>query len=405
MNSSLTHYVEHYFAPHPSQQVRELFVSKTIQDFATHAIMLFEPIYLHVVVGFTIPQTLTFYAALYAIYFFFLPVGGRISRKRGNERTMLLSSPFLIIWYLALLAMPLDRAYIAIALIAIVIQKILYWPSYHADFAAWSGRAERGREVSTSIVLTGVATTLAPAFGGFVIAYYGFKTLFLLACALILLSNVPLLKTPEFFVPQPFPYWAAMKRPFKRANWAGSVAFFGHGEDMIAAVAWPLFIAIVIPDLGALGVIVSVAMLVNVAVILYVGRLTDEGDRTAVLRSGTYYTAAAWLLRPFTLGGFGVFMMDSFYRVSKNMFGVPLYAGRYDEANLTRNEGVMESVISYEMALALGKAAGVAAAAAILAWWPLKTPDAWSAVFVLAGLWTAFYLFMPGRARVVTENA
>lgn len=391
--NTLHHYVEHYFAPHPSQQVRELFVSKAILDFAAHSVMLFEPIYLHQKAGFSVPQVILFYTVLYVLYFFLLPVGGRICRRNGNERSILLSSPFLFIWYIALFAIPLHPVFIPIALAAIVIQKILYWPGYHADFAAWGVTQERGKEVSNTVALTGIIATLAPAFGGFIIATLGYKVLLIGAAVLILLSNIPLLKTPEFFVPQEFPYLPALKRQFEKANRRATLAFIGHGEDIVAFAVWPLFIAMIIPDTVSLGLVVSVAMLVNIGVILYAGRLSDEGDRTGLIRSGATFAVFAWLLRPLTAGSLGVFLMDSFYRISKSMFGIPLVASRYDFAT---GDHVMESIISFEMALALGKASAGIIAAAIL--W--KFPDAWALTFGLAAAFTALYAFMP-RAKSV----
>jgi hypothetical protein len=315
-------------------------------------------------------------------------VGGRICRHNGNERSILLSSPFLFIWYLSLFAIPLHPVFIPIALISIVIQKILYWPGYHSDLASWGGRQERGREVSNTIALTGIMATLGPVFGGFVIAKFGYATLLIGTAFLILLSNLPLLKTPEFFIPKEFPYFAALKRPFLKRNLRGTVAFLGHGEDIVAFTVWPIFISFMIPDTVSLGAIVSIAMLVNIAVILYAGRVTDEGDRYGLLRSGALFTSASWFVRPIVAGSLGVFLMDSYYRVSKSVFAVPLAAARYDFA---QGEEAMESIVAYEMALALGKALAGTIIAAVL--W--KFPEAWSAAFLIAAAFSLLYALMP----------
>lgn len=382
-------YAEHYFAPHPSQQVRELFVSAAILNFAAGAMMLFEPLYLHSV-GFSMPQILLFYAALYALYFFLLPLGGRICRRHGYEHTILFSSPFLVLWYLSLYAIPWNHAFIGIALGALVFQKILYWPGYHANFATWSSKLEQGREVSNMSALAGLAAVFAPAFGGLVIAFFGFKTLLALTAALILLSNIPLLRTPELYMPQEFAYLPALTRPFRKEHRRRTLAFAGFGEELIALVAWPIFMAAAIPDFASLGAVVTLAMLVNVAVILYVGRVSDEGDRGAVLRSGVIYAIASWVLRPAATGALGVFLMDSFYRVSKNMLNVPLLSTVYQDA---RDGALMETVVHFEMALSLGKITAALGSAWIL--WMF--PSAWWAVFMLAGGFAALYALMPRR--------
>ncbi len=382
-------YIEHYFAPHPSQQMRELFLSRAMLDFATGSVMFFEPIYLHSI-GFSIPQVLLFYGALYVLYFLLLPLGGKICRRHGYEHTILFSSPFLIIYYLSFFAIPQSRIFIPAAIVALAIQKILYWPGYHANFATWSDKVEQGREVSTMAVLAGLAATLAPAVGGLVIATWGFRPMFIFASVLILLSNVPLLRTPELFMPQAFSYGAAMRRIAAPEQRRKLVAFMGFGEELFALVAWPIFIAMVIPNYGSLGAVISIAMLVNVAATLYVGRVSDDGGKVPVLRSGVLYAAASWAARVLVTGGFGVFLMDSFYRVAKNMVNVPLLALLYDDA---RNGQVMDEVVFFEMALSLGKIAAAFAGAAIFAFLPMP----WTIVFFLAAGFTALFSAMPAR--------
>ena len=389
------HYLEHYLAPHPSQEVRELFISTSILDFAMALVMVFEPIYLYSQ-KFSLEQILWFYFAVYALYFVFLPIGGRICRNHGYEHTILLSSPFLILYYLAFFAVSYNKLFIAAAVVFLVIQKVLYWPSYHSNFATWSDGREGGREISNMSALSGFVASLAPVIGGLIAATAGFRTLFAVAAVLILVSNIPMLRTPEIFIPKAFAYGAAVKRVFSKENRRTLLACFGFGEELIALVLWPIFIASVVPDLLSLGAIVSLSMLANVLVTLYVGGLCDDGAKTPVLRSGTAFVTASWLTRLLVTGGLGVFLIDSFYRVAKNMVGVPFAAILYDDA---RRGGVTETVVFFEMALSLGKMAACVAAIVIFR----LVPGFWTGIFILAAVFAlAFSSLREGQKRVVT---
>lgn len=379
----LRSYVEHYFAPHPSRQLKELLASRAILDFATGAVMIFEPIYLFSN-GFTVPQILLFYAALYAVYFVLLPLGGKICRRHGYEHTILFSSPFLIVWFIALFLIPRHPAFIPVAILALAIQKILYWPGYHANFATWSDEKAEGREISTMSAIGGLAAIAAPAVGGLVVATLGYKALFAGVAVLILLSNIPLLRTPELYMPQPFPYAPAMRRLFAKANRRPLLAFIGFGEELIALTLWPIYLALMVPGAAAVGAVTSFAMLANVLATLYVGRVSDDGDRVAVLRSGSLYTAASWLVRIFAVGGFGAFLVDAFYRVSKNMVNVPLLATLYGDA---KNGQVMDAIVFFEMALSLGKIAAALLGAAAFT----LIPGTWAPIFVIAAVFTLFF--------------
>jgi hypothetical protein len=381
------HYLEHYLAPHPSSEIRELYLSTAILSFATSAVMIFEPIYLYTL-GWSLPAILLFFAAVYLLYFLFLPIGGRICRKHGFEHTILWSSPFLILYYICLFATVYSGWFLAFAAVFLTIQKILYWPGYHANFATWMKPSEEGREVSNMSALLGFATALAPALGGLVATQFGFKALFGITAVLILLSNIPLLRTPEIFMPKEFPYFDSIRRLFTRANRRKTLAYLAFGEELIALVPWPIFISLVIPDFASLGIVVSMAMVANILVTLYVGRLCDEGGRLSVLRSGAVFTAASWAVRVFVSGGLGVFLIDSFYRVSKNMLGVPFTAMVYDGA---KRNGIVEDVILFEMALSLGKLSAALIAALIF----ILSPNFWTGIFILAAVYTCLFAFMP----------
>lgn len=386
--SRLHAYIEHYFAPHPSHEVKELFLSGAILNFAIGAVALFEPIFLFKA-GFTIPQILLLFGAMYLLYLVLLPLGGYVCRRHGNDHMMLLSSPFLVTYYVALFAVSYDKRAVIIALIALAIQKILYWPGYHANFASWGKHQEGGREVADSAAIVGVVSVLAPAFGGLVIAMFGFPVLFLIVCVLIFVSNIPLLKIPEVYMPQPFSYRGAWARLVDPANRDRFFAFFAYGEQLVALVAWPLYVMTVIASAVTMGIVISLSQLSNVFSTLYIGRVVDEemGNREKVVRSGALYTVLAWLIRPFMTGSLGVFLSDSLYRISSQTIGIPLISLNYDTA---REGDVMATVVFLEMALAVGKIIAAVLAALILYAWP----TAWPAVFVLAAAFTSLYAMM-----------
>jgi hypothetical protein len=383
--SRLHAYIDHYFAPHPSQEVKELFMSTAILDFATGMIALFEPIFLFKA-GFSIPQVLLFYAAMYLAYLVLLPLGGHVCRRHGNEHTMLLASPFLVTYYVALYSVAYSDWALVVAVFALAVQKVLYWPGYHANFAAGGEVKKDGREVANAAAIAGFVNVLAPAVGGFLVVTLGFPALFLIVSLLIFVSNLPLLRTPEVFIPQPFSYKAAWARLANPANRHRFLSFFAYGEQLIAMIAWPLYVMAVIPSAVAMGLVISLSQLFNVFSTLYMGRVTDEEDgrREAVVRSGALYTALSWIIRPLMSGGLGVFLSDSFYRISHLTVGIPLLSLTYGEA---RQGDVMETAVFLEMALAVGKVVAAVLTAVILYAWP----NGWAAVFVLAAVFTSLF--------------
>ncbi len=379
-------FYQKYLANGLTRQVKELFWSTAILDFATSAVGIFEPIYLYTL-GFSLPKIILFFIAVYALYFFLAPLGGKVARSFGYEQSILYSSPFLILYYLSLFAIPYHPFFVAGAILFLAIQKTLYWPGYHADFARFGEDGARGREISNLVVLSSLVSVLGPAFGGAVITVAGFKTLFVIVAFLILISNIPLLITPEEFVPVPFSYKDAMKRLIKPENRKRLFAYMGFGEEHVAWLLWPIFIFLMVKEYVSIGFLISASIFLATILTLYIGRVTDVESRREVLKIGMIFTFFTWLMRILVTSGIGVFVADSFYRISRRTLGVPLMAITYEQAKKT---SVMKNIIFFQMALVLGKLL-VSVLALILLFF---FPSSWIAVFVLASLMTLLYALL-----------
>ena len=377
--------VKTFFATRLSYQVRELYLSVSIVDFAVAMVAIFEPIYLYQI-GFSIERILYFYLAVYAGYFIFIPLGAKFARRFGYERAILLGSPFLAAYYLALFLIPQHPGFIAAAIAAFVVQKMFYWPGYLADFARFGKGSERAREVSNLLLVAMVVSILGPVAGGFVISQWGFVALFAAATALIFASNLPLLATPERFTPVPFSYFRSFRRLFYRENRRNFFGFLGFGEELVGMVVWPVFIYTIVSDFFELGSIVAASTLATTLALLFVGRMADgdRGDRRSILNIGAIFSSGAWLLRLLVQGAFGVFATDALGRAAKNVVVVPLLAETYDHANQT---SIMKTVIFFEMSLIVGKILAILAALAAFRWFP----ESFTALFILAALMTPLY--------------
>lgn len=393
-------HVRHYlqnFLPHPSRGLREIFLSTALLDLAVGAIMIFEPIYLRSI-GFSLTQIMLFYLALYVVYFFLLPLGGRICRRHGYEHTILYSSPFLILYYLSLFAIPYHPVFIVVAILALAVQKTLYWPGYHANFAKATIENEVGRELSGRVVIGAVISAVAPALGGLVAATLGFRALLIFVACLIVVSNIPLLATPEVFAPSDFSYRDALRRLTLKENRRRLFAFFGFGEEMILLTLWPIFIALVVSDVFSIGIIVALAGIAGLAAALYVGRLSDNGGRRGALRGGTLYMAATWLVRAYAVGAASVFFSDAFHRVARTFVGIPLVAYLYDDA---RRGDAIASVVFFEMALSLGKILAAVLCIVFIALFP----NPWLAIFALAAAFSLLYALVAKPASHKADSA
>ncbi len=260
--------VKTLFATKLSRTVRELFLASSIVNFGVAMVAIFEPIYLYTV-GFSIVQILYFYLAVYGLYLVAVPLGAKFARRFGYEKSILLGTPFLALYYLSLYFISQDELFVPVAVAMFVIHKMFYWPGYHADFARFGKDVERGREVSNLLVLTSFVYVLGPLAGGFIISTWGFHALFGAATVLFIASNIPLLATPERFKPVPFSYRDSFKRLLWKENRRNFFGFLGFGEELLVMVIWPVFNFTVIKNFSEIGSLVAAATLFSTADILF----------------------------------------------------------------------------------------------------------------------------------------
>lgn len=374
---------------HLTSQVRELYWATVLQNLALAMLLLFEPIYLWQQ-GFSVSQILWFFLVIYIIYLLVIPLGAKFATLYGFEHSIAVSTIAQIAYYSSLYLIAVSWWWAVPAVLFYILQKMFYWPAWHADFARYSDLAEEGKEVSALHVTLSAVYVIGPLLGGALITYGSWALMFICGCLLILVSNWPLLRTREEFTPRNFPYFDAFKRLFARENRRSLLGYLGFGEELIVLVLWPVFIATIVKQYVEIGALVAASTLIMVAVTLYVGKLSDERNKHTVLRFSTLLYVLAWLTRIFVRNPWGIFIVDAGSRLTKNIVQVPLHTLLYERA---KSRSVMDTVVAFEMSLVLGKIA----AAALLIFifnqvWVVGWE--WTISWLLAAAMTFLYLLL-----------
>lgn len=391
MDKKIKAIVVSFLPCHMRRQVRELYSSTIILNFAIAMVSIFEPVFLFTMfikkydLRITLTLVLLFYLAVYIAYIFCVPLGAKFAKKYGYEISITLGCVFTAVFYFCLFGSSRWIGFIFLAIIADVLWKIFYWPAYHADFARYSVDGEQGREIGDLTILEALVYVAGPVVGGLVVEFYGFKILFVFAAVIMILSNVPMLITKEKFIPGVYNYKNAFKRLFARKNLRRFLSFWGYGEELVVLIIWPIFMFVIIKDFLSLGVITGLATLITLLVYLYIGKLTDKKGHGALLRLGELAYFFVWMLRSLISSVGGVLLLDTASRLSKQAVAVPIVADVYEKA---QDDSVMEDVTFFEMSLVIGKIITIILCLILI---QIFTP-AWGAIFVLAGIMSLFYL-------------
>jgi len=385
---ALRHVVLSFLPRNMRREIKELYLSTLILNFAIMMIQIFEPIYLYTL-GYSLHQIIFFFLLVYGIYFVILPVGANFSRHFGYEKGIVVSTFLFIGYYLIFYNIQFVPGLFLFAPILYALQKSFYWPAYNADFARNSNKNQDGKEVANIKVIIALVTVFAPLVSGVILKFWGFGALFTFVAILFILSNIPLLTTKEKIVADEPKYFEAYKYLFSKKNRISFFGYLGYGEEIIAMVVWPIFIAIIVVDLLSVGALVAGAMLVTLFVTLFIGKKSDSFDKQKILRFGSIAYAFVSFARLIAGSAFGIFIVDMFSRVTKNIIVVPLEAITYERA---KKKSIMDFIVFYELSLVFGKLITLILMFTLLFFVP--DPLAFQTVFIFGGLMSFLYMLI-----------
>ncbi|MFH0828890.1 MAG: MFS transporter [Candidatus Kerfeldbacteria bacterium] len=378
----LTWHFPHYFKKHLSVQLEELYLTSAITDFAVSALTLFEPIYLWSL-GYRIRELMLYYCMLYVLYFFLVPLGGKFVARFGHERSILISTVWMVGYYAALMAIADVSAFFYIAPVFYALQKTFYWPAYHFDFIRFSVKEERATEYSGIAALSTIMYTIGPIAGGVITKFFGFNALFFTGIVAILLSSIPLFAITAPPKREEFSYWKSFILPFRKRYHRTTLAYLSLGNELILMTVWPVFMLLVLGDILDVGVLVGVSALFTAIITLIIGKWTDRTPKRNVLAVGGLGTMAIWMLRIVSRIPPLVLALEWLGRPFYNSAVVSMTSMTYDRAH---EDDYSWHGVLYEQGYAIAKSL-IALAVFFLA----SITDPFAAAFVLAALVSPLY--------------
>jgi len=335
----------HFFR---NRELNELYISISIRAFAVSLIGVFIPIYFYQQ-GYTFFSIFLFYAVWSLTHLLFSIPSAKISSKLGLKRSILLSIPFLILFFFFLYSLENFNWPLPILSILIGLSTSLFWLSYHVDFAKFSNKKNRGKQVGFSKIIIAVFSVLGPIVGGIILTFVGFGILFIIVSVLLIGSVIPLFFSREIHESSSF----SLKGFFRGQKIKDILSYVGFGiEGKIGAVVWPLFIFIFIfsEKYISLGLVSSLTLGVALISVIFIGKFSDI-YRRKILKIGSVFNAIIWIVKSFIITPVQVFITDAFYGVSRVTMDVPFDAINYDKA---KEEERVKIILQREMYTHLG---------------------------------------------------
>lgn len=333
------------------KELNELYLSVALRWFALALIGIYVPIHL-VEIGESIPSVLIFLAIVNATHALTAPLMASVGARYGVKHLMVLSQPFLLIFYVLLVS--LESYNWPLLLLGMVwgISKSLYFTGYHFDLALSGKEGQRGTEIGVIHIAVSLAKMLAPILGALIITYVGFTYLGVVVIILLVLSVIPLLMSRD----RVEPFAIEWKNIFAGRRIRDGIAFFAHGVDSgVGIFIWPLFIFYaVFHTYTGVGAIVSLSMAVSLVLTYVIGKFSDT-HRNRTMNIGAVFNAINWVARIFVNTPLHAFMTDAVSGTTQKMIVIPIDAETYTRAQKDAHVGGY--IIYREMCIQLGRVA------------------------------------------------
>lgn len=332
----------------PKKELTQVYISSTIRYFAISLISLFIPIYLYKELGYSLAQTLSFFVYYAVTFGIATPFAAKFSARYGIKHSVLVSMPFYIAFLLLLFFLPTFRVPIFFLSLLVGISLAFYWMGMHLVFRRTSDFKHRGEEVGKRESLCVVAATAGPLAGGFLIKFFGFAPVFVLASICLFISVFFLFLSKE----EQVRYTFSLRSLIDRRKWKDYLFFISRGTRVMASeVIWPLFIFIILEDYFSLGFVGAIIAGISAVLLWLTGKYSDRIGKRKIVRWSAAFESLSWWIRAVANTVGQIFGITIFGALTVGIIEAPLGALEYDKAR----GRVTEFFVDREIFICLGR--------------------------------------------------
>ncbi|MBU2229428.1 hypothetical protein KJ810_03420 [Patescibacteria group bacterium] len=346
-----------YLKSELSSGVVSLYMNRVILQIANGMLGLFLPVFLYLSFDQNIYYVIYYFMVGHIIYFFTCPIGAKVMSKINLKRTLILSVPFLTLYYVSLYLFESDILIFAIASIFfLTMYRMFYWVPYHTDFAEFTDKRNRGKQIGFLASIASLVSIAVPFAGGFILDRFDFQTLFVIVIILIIMSVIPFFLIRAVYEKYSFGYWETFKKLFHKKNRRNILAYGADGaENAVGVVLWPIFIwQILEGNYLTIGLISSIVVVVTIVIRLIMGKYTDKVKKKKLMRTGSILYAAGWIFKTFVTTGFQIFIASTYHNFATVVMRTPFDALMYEKA-ADSGHYVDEYTVMREMSINLGR--------------------------------------------------
>jgi YQGE family putative transporter len=382
-----------YDKVHFSPSIISLYFNRFLIQVGAGIIGIFGVIFFYEKFGDSINKVIIMYIIMHIGYVLLTSVGAMLLSRLGMRRMMIIAVPFLVLSVLARFFWDSNPSiYIVFFMLSLTIYKILYWVPYHIDFAKFTDKKTRGRQVAILSNISQAALVFTPLIGGFIISRQGYESLFLASAIIIFLSILPLFFVKETYEKYSFGWLQTYREMFRKENRPLLVANIGNGmQEAVGIIIWPIFIFQILKgNYLSVGFISSATIIVLIVLRFIIGNLGDSLGEKKVMKVGSIIYTTGWIVKIFVETSLGIFLADTYHKLGKVVNRMPFDVTIYEQA-ADNGHYIDEYTVLKETSLLFGKGLMLLFSLGIIYLWGI------TATFIVAAIATLLMTVITNR--------
>lgn len=336
-----------------------LYAGKTIVMIASAMLGLFLPIFLYEFFDQNLQKVLLFYGVGFLSYGVLIVFTVRFLNKYGFRRALQTSVLMGMAYYVVFYFLNQENMYylIPLALLFLLLFRLTYWIPYHVDFAKFTNRKTRGRQISAIWATQAIFGISLPFFSGFMISRFGFDVLFLIAILLFFASGIPYLAIPRTREKYRWKWKRTWREFFSQRRRKVHLAHAALGaENLISLTVWPIFIFQLLEgNYFQVGAVSTLIIGATALIQFLVGRHIDiKGSGESILKWGSLFYAFGWIIKIFISTAFQIFLVGAYHSITGIFAKTPFDVLSYEIA-ADQEHYVDEYTVLREMSIQFGR--------------------------------------------------
>lgn len=342
----------------PSKDLISLYYSGITRRVSSTLLWLYSPIFIYILfaeTGMDSSLSIVFvllYFTLFTIAKLITLINAEdLSRNLGFKKTIKISIIPALLYIASMVYAQDNLIFLLPASLFAGMYSGWYWWGYHGYFIKSEKKDHFGESIAQFQLFETLISIITPIFGGILITYFGYMSLFGVSAMFIVISQYLLGKDHEKRQRKDIKFSNIVSLVFRHKSI--SLAYIGSSaESTIYMVIWPIILYLYFGEMIDLGGIVTAAIFIASVIGVGIGSWVDKhGERKAV-GIGTPLVFLSWITRLFSANPLLFVFADTLWNLGQKFVGLPLNALTYRKA--TTADGTASAIMFREIEITIG---------------------------------------------------